>query len=375
MNLSLLKLPAWATQIPPVSFLWADMLWLLLIVPAAAGLYFYVLKRKRKAVARYGKLGAIIVGPEGRSAWRRYTPPVLYLIGLTLILTAIARPAALIATATNKATVILAMDVSGSMRAGDVKPTRIQASQDAAKAFIKTQPKEVQIGIVAFAGTAQLVQQPTTDHAALIAAVDAFELQRGTAVGSGILKSLQTLFPGEQFNVKGMDLFTQGYADPAGGTALGSDTGNAPTLKKADPVEPGSLKTAIVILMTDGNTRIGPDPVEVARLAAEKGLRVYTIGFGSRSGAAPSVNDNFGFGGGMRASLNEAPLKQIADITRSKYYFAGSYEELTNIYTTLSKQRIVMLQETEITAFVAGLAALFTLASAILSVLWFNRIF
>ena len=374
MNFKMPQWPAWA-HIPPISFIWHDMLWLLLIIPAAVALHIFVQdKRRRDFSGRFASLGKLKIGLGNITDWRRHVPPVLYAIGLALTLFAIARPTALIMTSSNRATVMLTMDVSGSMRADDMKPSRIEAAQDAAKTFIKDQPKEVQIGIVAFAATAQLVQQPTTDHAALIAAIDRFELQRGTAVGSGLLKTLATLFPGEEFDVSGRDMFFQGGGgvdtSQGGGKALGGDTGTAPTLKKPDPVEPGSLKTAIVILMTDGNTRIGPDPVDVARIAADHGLRVYTIGFGSKGGA-----DAPGFGAGYRASLNEEPLKRVADVTRGKYYFANSAEELKKVYQNLSKQRIVSLQETEITSFVAALAAMFTLVSATLSMLWFNRIY
>jgi Ca-activated chloride channel family protein len=335
---------------------------------------------------RFGNLATVKIALGRGGAWRRHVPPALYLVGLTVILIAVARPAALLLTATARATVILAMDVSGSMSNPDIKPSRIEAAQDAAKEFINTQPKEIAIGIVAFAGTAQLVQAPTDDHQALIAAVDLFQLQRGTAVGSGMLTSIATLFPGEEYGeMKGVDVFSQGSGSGnafGGGVApssvplgaVGGDTGRNPTMKKAEPVEPGSLKTAIVILMTDGNTRQGPDPVEVARIAADHGLRVFTIGFGSKTqtGAAPIGG---GFGGGMRASLNEEPLKAIADITRSKYYFAGSADELKNIYSTLSKQRIVELKETEVTAYVAGFSAIFFLLAATLSMLWFNRLY
>ncbi len=370
MNIDLPQWPAWA-HLPPISFIWQDMLWLLLIIPACVGLYIYILGRRKKFAMRYASLGLIKAAQGHRGAWRRHVPPALYLAGLALILTAIARPAALIPLASNKATVILAIDVSGSMRAADMKPSRIEAAQDAAKTFINDQPKEVLIGIVAFAGTAQLVQQPTIDHQALIEAIDRFRLQRGTAVGSGILTSMETLFPGEEFDVRGADMFYQGGFSPRSSSRpLGSDAGSAPTLKTPDPVEPGSLKTAIVIVMTDGNTRNGPDPVEVARIAAAHGLRVYTIGFGSSSGG-----DVGGYGFRFRSSLNEEPLKRVADVTRGKYYFAGSSEQLKTIYQTLSKQRIVSLQETEITAFVAALAAVFMAISATLSMLWFNRIY
>lgn len=386
MNFTLPKLPDWPAwaQIPPLSFIWHDMLWLLLAVPAFVGLYFFVLSRKRKSALRFGNFGKLLAGLGQGGGWRGNLPPILFLIGLTFTILAVARPTAVILTASTKATVILAMDVSQSMQANDMKPSRILAAQDAARAFVNDQPKDVQIGIVAFAATAFLVQNPTSDHQALNAAIDRFELQRGTAVGSGILMSLATLFPGEGILVNGPSYFTQGNtigSGTAGGTALGADTNGAPTLKKPDPVEPGSLKTSIVILMTDGATTTGPDPVDASRQAADHGLRVFTVGFGQRAGGPPAAGGGFGGGGfggggfgGRRMNLDENALKQIAEVTRSKYYYAGSAEDLKKVFSTLSKQRIVKLEETEITAFFAGIAAVFTLLSAGLSMFWFNRV-
>ena len=385
MNSILSKLPAWPAwaHLPPLSFIWGQMLWLLLVIPAFVGFYFYLLHRKKKFALRFGNFGKMLVALSRGGTWRANVPPVLFLIAMVFAILAIARPTAVILTASTKATVILAMDVSQSMQAIDMKPSRILAAQDAARAFVNSQPKDVQIGIVEFAATAQLAQNPTADHSALNDAIDRFELQRGTAVGSGILMSLATLFPGEGIAVNGTDYFTQGNSvvASAGGTSLDTNPNNAPVMKKPEPVEPGSLKTAIVILMTDGATTTGPDPVEASRQAAAHGLRVYTVGFGQRGGG-PAGGGGFGgggfggggFRGGRAMTLDENALKQIAEVTRSKYYYAGSAEDLKKVFETLSKQRIVKLEETEITSFCAGMAAIFMLLSAGLSVFWFNRI-
>ncbi len=377
MDLALPTLPDWG--LPPLGFIWPQMLWLLLVIPAVVGLYFVLLRRKKKAALRYGNLAMVKIAQGTHGAWRRHVPPALYLAGLVFAVTAIARPTAVLSLASTKATVILAMDVSISMRAEDMQPSRIVAAQEAAKAFINEQPKDVQIGLVAFAASALLVQNPTTDHQALSAAIDRFELQRGTAVGNGILASLGTLFPNEEWNIPGQSIFTQGGGERAGGGAapLGANPTPEPA-KQPDIVEPGSLKTAIVILMTDGATTTGPNPIEAARLAAAHGLRVYTIGFGSREGSGGGFGGFGGFGGGYgrrMMNLDEEALKSIADITRAKYYYAGSSEDLKKVYQTLSKQRIVQVEETEITSVFAAIAGIFTLLSAGLSLLWFNRAF
>lgn len=351
----------------PISFLSPQYLWLLLLVPLAVLCYWLLLQRRRKVAVRYGNFGLLRQAMVGTSRWRRHLPPVLFLAALTLLIIGIARPAAVMSVASHKSTVILAMDVSGSMRATDIKPSRIEAMQAAAKQFIAQQPRGVIIGIVAFAGAAFLVQPPTADHASLDAAIDRFELQPRTAVGSGILTALSALFPDEDF---GIDPFTAGDSfDPFNNFAdRGRPLGATPK-KKPMPVEPGSDKSAVIILLTDGATNSGPDPIEAARTAANHGVRVYTVGFGTPQG------EIVGFGGWrMRAQLDEGALKQIADVTRAQYFRAGSAEDLQAVYRLLSKSIVVETQQTEITSMFAAAAALLTLLSAGLSLLWFSRI-
>ncbi|HLK71263.1 MAG TPA: VWA domain-containing protein, partial [Steroidobacteraceae bacterium] len=264
--------------------------------------------------------------------------------------------------------VILAMDVSGSMRATDIKPSRVEAMQAAAKSFIAQQPRGVIIGIVAFAGSAFLVQPPTTDRSSLNAAIDRFELQPRTAVGAGILTSLAALFPQEDFGINPFNPGGDSF-DPFGnlvnhGTALGSVQ-----KKKPVPVEPGSDKSAVVILLTDGATNAGPDPLDAAREAANHGVRVYTVGFGTPEG------EIVGFGGWrMRAQLDEEALKKIADLTRAQYFRAGSAEDLQAVYRLLSKSIIVETKETEVTSMFTAAAAVLALLAAGLSLSWFARI-
>ena len=358
--------------IPSISFSWPSFLWLLLLVPVIIAVYVLLLRRRRKGAFRYPNLALVQQAAQG-PGWRRHVPPALMLAAFTMLLLAMARPSAEVSLPSRVATVILAMDVSGSMRATDVNPSRIMAAETAAKAYIKDQPRDVRIGIVAFAATALLVQAPTTDHPALTAAIDRFELQRGTAVGSGVLVSLSTLFPQENFPINQFNSDTAGrwgnydFRDRFGGAALGTRPTAPP--KKHVPVEPGSYKNAVVILLTDGQTNAGYDPVEAARMASEYGVRVYTVGFGTAKG------NIVGFGGwSMRAQLDEVALKKIADMTRAKYFHATSAEDLKAVYDVLSRQLVVETREMEITAFFAALAAMLMLAAAGLSLAWFHRI-
>jgi Ca-activated chloride channel homolog len=360
-------------HLPALSFFAPGNLWLLLIVPLAVAFYFTLLRRRQRAALRYGNFGMLkrAIGTSGR--WRRHVPPALFLLALTLMLIGIARPTAVISVQSHKSTVILTMDVSGSMRAADIKPSRVEAMQAAAKAFIAQQPKDVVVGIVAFASSALLVQPPTTDRASLNAAIDRFELQRGTAVGSGILMSLATLFPDEEFTISpyngGRNAFEPGFGSGFNGFSGQGTPLGGPAKKKPVLVEPGSDKSAVIILLTDGATNAGPDPIEAARQAANHGVRVYTVGFGTASG------DIVGFGGRlMRAQLDEDSLKRIAELTRGEYYKAGSAEDLQAVYKLLSRSIVVETKETEITSYFAAAAALLALLSAGLSLLWFSRV-
>jgi Ca-activated chloride channel family protein len=359
--------------VPSISFSWPVALWLLLLVPLLVAVYLLLLRRRRSAF-RYPNLALIKQAAQGPS-WRRHVPPALMLLAFTFLLLAMARPSAEVSLPSRVATVMLVMDVSGSMRATDVNPSRIMAAETAAKAYVKDQPRDVRIGIVAFAATALLVQSPTTDHPALSAAIDRFELQRGTAVGSGILVALSTLFPQESFPINQFNSSNVGgrfgnydFRDRYGGVALG-DRAKAPP-KKHVPVEPGSYKNAVAILLTDGQTNAGYDPVEAARIASEYGLRVYTVGFGTANG------NIVGFGGwSMRAQLDEVALKKIADMTKARYFHATSAEDLKAVYDVLSRQLVVETREMEITAFFAALAALVMMVAAGLSLAWFHRVF
>ncbi len=353
----------------------ALMLWFLLLVPLLVAGYLYLLSRRRRATVRYPSLALIKQAGPG-PGWRRHVPPALMLLAFTFLLLAMARPSAEVSLPSRVATVMLVMDVSGSMRATDVNPSRIMAAQAAAKAYIKEQPRDVRIGIVAFASTALLVQSPTTDHAALNSAIDRFELQRGTAVGSGILVALSTLFPQEDFPINQFNSGNFGgygrwgsydFRDRYGGVALGEHPHGPP--KKHVPVEPGSYKNAVVILLTDGQTNAGYDPVDAARMAGEYGVRVYTVGFGTTRG------NIVGFGGfTMRAQLDEDALKKIADMTKARYFHATSAEDLKAVYNVLSRQLVVETREMEITAFFAALAALAMLVAVSLSLAWYHRI-
>lgn len=351
-----------------MKFLSPFMLWLLLAIPALVGLYFYVLRRKKKMALRYANIGMVKDAIGTGASLRRHLPACLFLVAITLMLTAVARPAAMLTLPSQRSQVILAMDISASMRAADVEPNRLVAAQNAAKMFIQDQPSTTQIAVVAFAGAALLVQPPTLNREDLIKAIDRFQPQRGTAIGSGIKVALQTIFPQANFDEQ-LPEYQRGWGREGMGSSL--DRGMEPRKPEEAPapVPPGSHENAVVILLTDGQATTGPDPIEAARLAADRGVRIFTVGLGTKSG------EIVGFGGrSMRVQLDEETLQTIADLTRGKYFFAGSGADLKEIYKTLNTQFVMERKETEITSFFAAAAALFAVIAAALSLLWYSRI-
>ncbi|MGH8796199.1 MAG: VWA domain-containing protein, partial [Caldimonas sp.] len=287
-----------------------------------------------------------------------HVPPALLLLAIAALLLAAARPAAVIALPSQSQVIILAMDVSGSMRATDVQPNRLVASQEAAKAFIAELPRSVRIGVVAFAGTAAVVQAPTLSRDDVNASIDRFQLQRATAIGSGIVLSLATIFPDA-----GIDL-----AQITGQRNMPPAPGDKPK-PPFTPVPPGSYNSAAIILLTDGQRTTGPDPIEAAKMAADRGVRVYTVGIGTKDGETIAFE-----GWSMRVRLDEDTLKSIADMTRADYFYAGTAEDLKKVYQGLSSRLVVEKKETEISALFAAFGALLVVVSAGLSVWWFGRV-
>ena len=348
-----------------MTFLWPEMLWLLLLVPAAVAVYLWVLRRKRKAALRYASLALVRDALNAGVRFRRHVPAILFAIALALLLFATARPAAIVTLPSAHETVILAIDVSGSMRASDVKPNRLVAAQEAAKTFIAGQPKTTRVGVVSFAATAAVVQPPTHSRDDIVAAIDRLQLQRGTAVGSGILISLKTIFPDVEFDLRS-------YNPRGGGPRAApldpsrSDDKDKPAPK---PAAPGSYTSAAIILLTDGQTTTGPDPIEAARMAADRGVRVYTVGVGTQAGEIIA-----GDGWSFHVRLDEEALKTIANLTRGEYFYAGNASDLQKIYSKLNTKVFFEQKETEITALFAAAGALFAFAAAFLSLIWFGRI-
>ncbi len=349
-----------------MTFLWPQFLWLLLALPLLVAVYIWLLRRKKKMALRYASLSIVREAMGKGQSFRRHVPPLLFLLSLAAMLVASSRPFAVVSLPSQRETIMLAMDVSGSMRATDVLPNRLVASQNAAKAFLADLPRNVRVGIVAFAGTASVVQPATLSREDLVTAIDKFQLQRGTAIGNGIVVSLAELFPDA-----GIDLASMQYGrERQRGTSLDQSSREDKAAKKDFvPVAPGSYTSAAIILLTDGQRTTGVDSLEAAKLAADRGVRVYTVGVGTVDG------ETIGFEGwSMRVKLDEETLKGIARATQAEYFYAGTATDLKKVYETLSSRLAVEKKETEISGLMALVAATLALLSAGLSLAWFNRI-
>ena len=352
-----------------MTFLWPQFLWLLLVLPVLVAVYVWLLGRKKKMALRYASLSIVREAMGKGQSFRRHLPPLLFLLSLAAMLVASSRPFAVVTLPSQNQTIMLAMDVSGSMRATDVLPNRLVASQNAAKAFLAELPRTVRVGVVAFAGTAAVVQSPTLSRDDLVTAIEKFQLQRGTAIGNGIVVSLAELFPEAGIDVESM----QKGRDRPRGTSLEQTLKNRAddkTVKKEFvPVAPGSYTSAAIILLTDGQRTTGVDSLDAAKIAADRGVRVYTVGVGTVEG------ETIGFEGwSMRVKLDEETLKGIARTTQAEYFYAGTADDLKKVYEALSARLTVEKKETEISGLLALLASVLALASAGLSLLWFNRI-
>jgi Ca-activated chloride channel family protein len=351
-----------------MKFLWSDLLWLLLIVPLLIGAYVYALRRRKKTALRYASL-TLVRDALGPGQWlRRHLPALLLLLALICALLGVARPIAVFTLPSQYQTVVLAIDVSRSMRTTDMDPSRLGAAQNAVKAFVKDLPPNVRIGIVTFAGTAAVVQTPTQNPDELIAAVDRFQLQRHTAIGSGLLVALALLLPDAGIDLEA-DVFDASFSRRSGAKPLNNGADRS-ARKEFKPVPPGSYTNGAIVLLSDGRRTTGPDPLEAAKMAAERGVRVHTIGFGVKDRGPDDLD-------GMAAYMgfNEEALKAIASVTEGEYSHAGGTADLQSVYKNLTAKLVLEHRETELTALFSAAAAMFALVAAMLSLLWFHRTF
>lgn len=342
-----------------MSLLWPGFLLLLGLVPLIIGVYIWALRRRRVGL-RYSSLSLVREALPRYSRLRRHLPFALFLLSLASLIVALGRPVQIVSVPTGQATIILALDVSLSMRQMDIPPSRLEAAKSAALSFIQRQKPSTQIGIVAFAGYAELVQPPTSDQEALQIAVRSLTMARGTAIGSGILESIDAI----------------AELDPSVAPSVTDpSSGEQPT-----PVPKGAYAPHIIVLLTDGVATTGPLPTAAAQQAVDRGVRVYTIGFGTENGSGQFGNPGpFGGSsppgggqqrGGFRRGIDEATLKQIASMTDATYYEASSADELLKVFQDLPTNLIARHEVTEISVAFAALGALLVAIAMALSLRW-----
>ncbi|HKY49794.1 MAG TPA: VWA domain-containing protein [Candidatus Limnocylindria bacterium] len=340
-----------------MTFLFPLGLWLTLVVPILIALYIWAQRRRQKYALRYASLSLVKEALGRGPGIRRHIPPALFLIALFFMTLAVARPVTVVSVPVQEGIVILALDVSGSMQAEDLKPNRMEAAKEAAKAFVMRQGEDVSVGIVSFSGDASLVQSPTTDHDLVIKAIDRLRPQRATAIGRGILTSLDAIFENDEEippSVQALQRLEASGGQAPMPTAPPGGTLNAP---------------ATIILLSDGQNNQFPAPLQIIGEAVGRGIRVYTVGVGSPEGTILRLQ-----GRQIRTRLDEATLKQIASLTEAEYYNASNAADLRAVYEQLSTQLVLREQKTEVTAYLTALAAVLSIIAGGLSLLWFNRL-
>lgn len=366
---------AWLSALPQLRefvFLWPQMLYLLLIAPLLLWWYLRLDGRQHQSADLFKQMGANAMAQKGPSdttglyvkplrSRSRHLPALLLWLGVVLMLVAVARPQALVVLPSRADAVMLALDVSGSMRADDVKPDRLAAAQQAAKTFIAEQPSKVKLGLVTMAALAVVAQSPTTQREDVLAALDRVKLQNGSALGSGIVIAVKALLPDTPLDV---DKVITGVSS----SFLTYE--QRQTIDNYKPVTPGSNASAVIILLSDGESNTGPELLTAAKIAADRGVRVYTVGLGTKKGATLSTD-----GWSMRVRLDEDALKKVAKMTQAEYFRAADAAELKKIYQQLTARMTVGRgRVTEITALMAALGLVLAAFGVGMSMLRFNRV-
>jgi Ca-activated chloride channel family protein len=358
-----------------MSLLWPGFLYFLLLVPLVIGVYIWSLRRRRRFAVRYSSLSLMREAVAKQSWLRKHLPFILFLLALTSLVFALGRPVATVLIPSNKATVILAVDVSRSMCSTDIPPNRLIVAKDAALSFIQENSSGRQVGIVAFAGFAELIQPPTTDARLLENAITNLTPARRTAIGSAILRSLDAI---SEIDERVAPTELNGSPDPTSPSQIPGT---------------GEFVPHIIVLLTDGASNAGPLPLSAAEQAVERGVRIYTIGFGTVNNQSPMncgdddpFGGGFGFGspfgnspfgaggggsgGGFRRQIDEETLTRVADLTGGKYYIATSASELQDVFQSLPTYVIATRETTEISVFFTAFAVLVGLIAIFLALRW-----
>jgi Ca-activated chloride channel homolog len=337
-----------------MNFTWPTDLWFILVAPLLLGAYVIFQRRRHRYALRYANLSLVREALGRGPGVRRHVPAALFLLAIAALAFASARPTATVDVPRAEGTVVLAIDVSGSMLADDLKPTRLDAAKAAARQFVEQQGPDVQIGVVSLSSSAALVQAPTTDRDAVISAIGRLRPQSATAIGLGILAGLDAIFEDPEVTPPSVDALQQ------------LRSGVVPT---PGPFQPVLNDPATIVLLSDGQNNVPPPPLAIINAAISRGIRIYTVGIGTTAGTTVHIR-----GQTLHETLDETTLKQIAQLTDAQYFNAASASHLAAIMRNLKTQLVLVREKTEVTAVFTALAALLAATAGALSLLWFNRL-
>jgi len=351
-----------------MQLLWPGFLILLGLIPLLTAIYILILRRRRRFAVRFSSLVLVREAIPRYSRWRRHLPFALFLLALASLAVAMGRPVTIISVPTNQTTIIFTLDVSGSMRSTDIPPSRLGAAEAAVVNFIQKQNSTTNIGLVAFSNFGEIIQAPTTDQEALQNAIESLTTGRRTAVGDGLLTAINAI---SQIDTS----IPPSVADPT-------------SPDEPAPVPKGDFAPDIIVLLTDGQSNAGIDPMAAAQEAADRGIRVYTIGYGTPNGSVPfggggggfgggpqggqsfGRGGGFGGGGGFRVGIDDVVLKQIAALTDGTYHAAGSADELNSVFQNLPTYLIVKHEVSEVSFLFVAIGAVLAALAIGLSLMW-----
>ncbi len=331
-----------------MTFEWPWALGFLLVVPALALIYVSMQRRRQRYALRYASVSLVQQAVGSGPGLKRHIPAALYLLALAALSIALARPHASIPTPTSTGTVVLSIDVSGSMFAQDVEPNRMEATKVAARDFVENQPSGVKIGVASFSDFGALVAPPSDDRRQALESISRLRPQRGTNIGAGLAVALDAI-----------------YEEQADGEPIIT---SEPTPTQA-PGEVLSAPPASIVLVSDGQSNTGSDPLELAQEAARNGIKIYTVGIGTPEGTVLRIQ-----GRNVFTRLDEETLKQMADMTGGRYFNAQDEKDLNEIYDDLSRERVIENKDTEVTFAFAGAALVLSMLAGGLGLVWFNRL-
>ena len=360
-----------------MTFLAPLMLLGLLLVPILLGLYFWAQRRRTRYAVRFTNLDLLANIAPRRPAWRRHLPPVIYLGAIAALALALARPTMVVAVPREDAAVLLTIDVSGSMRATDVAPTRLDAAREAARSFVAQLPENIRVGIVAFASQPETLVAPTTDRAAIETALEGLKAKDGTAMGDGLMRTLDLA---EQIQQTDDGQTPNPAATPDAASPDPSavpDATAAPDASAAPdaPVDtPSGQPLVAAILLSDGANSVGQaEPLDAAERAATMGVPVYTIALGTADGEV-EVRDDLGQPHILQVPPDRETLAQIAEITGGTAFDAPTAEDLSAVYDNLQSRVGYVEDREEVTYWFAGAALVLVVLGAGLSAIWFGRL-